>query len=183
MKQFIIPIASGIIGIIIPVAGMTITPTRDLILGLVPGEAILQLADEIDQNKIDNEDKIQELQLTIESQQIKIAEQQTMIDEQNNQINSTKTESQTIQNQVNNESECRKLYSAYPECSISNKIYRTRSDFDDYMDEQKERDKKSVEICKTTGGSSKKCEDNNKSNFDKYEDKFEKCQEIIKRCG
>lgn len=174
MKQFIIPIASGIIGIIIPVAGMTITPTRDLILGLVPGEAILQLA---------NEDKIQELQSTIESQQIKIAEQQTMIDEQNNQINSTKTESQTIQNQVNNESECRKLYSAYPECSISNKIYRTRSDFDDYMDEQKERDKKSVEICKTTGGSSKKCEDNNKSNFDKYEDKFEKCQEIIKRCG
>ena len=81
MKKFIIPIISGIVGIIIPVAGMTITPTRNFILGLAPDEAVLQLADKIDDSRVINEEKMQEMQKTIEAQQIKINEQEARMEE------------------------------------------------------------------------------------------------------
>lgn len=171
MRKILIPIISGVVGIIIPVAGMTITPTRNLILGLAPEDAILQLADKIDETKVsidktdtENNNKMQELQTTIEAQQVRLAEQQKVIDGQNSQINSTKMESQTTQNQVNNESECRKLYSANPECTISNKIYRTKSAFDDFVDDQKEN------------------YDASDADIKGYKKTFETCQGIIKKC-
>jgi hypothetical protein len=155
MKKILIPIISGVIGIIIPVAGMTITPTRNLILGLAPKEAILQLADKIDETRLnidqiktDNDNKIQELQSTIEAQQVKLAEQQKAIDGQNGQINSTKLESQTAQAKVDNETECRKLYSA----------------FDDFIDNEK----------KNHGASD--------ADIKGYKKTFETCQGIIKKC-
>ncbi|MFA7209373.1 MAG: hypothetical protein WC120_03725 [Parcubacteria group bacterium] len=172
MKKFLIPIVFGVVGIIIPVVGMAITPTRDLILGLAPEEAILQFADKIDetklnvdQNKTDNDNKIQELQLTISVQQTKIAEQEQVIAGQNAQIISAKAESQAVRTTVTNESECRKLYAELPECSISNKILRTKSAFDDFVANEKDE------------------HDASNSDIERYKTKFDKCQEIIKKCG
>lgn len=58
-----------------PVIGMAIGETRNLILGLAPEEAVLELADKIDQNKEDNENKMQEMQTLIEQQKVTINEQ------------------------------------------------------------------------------------------------------------
>ncbi|OGI30203.1 MAG: hypothetical protein A3G09_03225 [Candidatus Moranbacteria bacterium RIFCSPLOWO2_12_FULL_48_12] len=75
--------------ILSPVVGMGIGETRSLILGLAPDEAILQLSDKIDEQRItaeqvqaENDQKTGELQSVVADQQTQLAEQQRMIDEQ-----------------------------------------------------------------------------------------------------
>lgn len=51
----------GLIGLALPIAGMTITPTRNLILGLAPDEAILTLADKIDEESGKNNEQTQKI--------------------------------------------------------------------------------------------------------------------------
>jgi len=165
MKKFLIPIVSVVAGIIIPVAGMTITPTRDLILGLAPDEAVLQLADKIDENRINSDSKIEELQSTINAQQAKLTEQQKLIDSQASQITSVKTESQTTQVKVDNEAECRKLYIDNPECKSA--VYRSKSAFDKYIVDTKKR----IE------------QNNTDEDIDAYKRTYSTCQTIIAKCG
>jgi|GEM_PF-4077777 len=167
MKQFIIPIISGIVGIIIPVAGITITPTRDLILGLAPDEAVLQLADKIDENRINfdtkmvgNEQKIIELQSIIDDQKIELSNYKQQVESQNVKITEIKSGNQIIQTQVDKQTECSKLYGEQPLCQ-SDTRYRTKDKFEKMLDE--------LEISKD----------------EKYRRTkiFNKCQEIISKCG
>jgi len=61
MKKAIIIIGAVMVGVIIPFLGMTITPTRDLILGMAPDEAILILADKIDRESGKNDEQEQNI--------------------------------------------------------------------------------------------------------------------------
>lgn len=89
MKKFLPIIVAGVFGLVIPIAGMSITPIRNVILGLAPDEAVLELAEKIDaqrvaaeQAKAKSDQKTTELQSTVADQQTQLAEQQRMIDEQ-----------------------------------------------------------------------------------------------------
>lgn len=62
MKKYIYLIGAGILGLSLPIAGMSIAPTRNLILGLAPDEAILALADKIDEQSQVQEARISELE-------------------------------------------------------------------------------------------------------------------------
>jgi hypothetical protein len=68
---------------------MSIGETRNLILGLTPDEAVLQLADKIDSSRILNETKLSEFQSTIDAQQVKLAEQQKLIEKQTISLKNT----------------------------------------------------------------------------------------------
>jgi len=163
MNKTLIIAGSVIAGLAIPFLGMTISPTRDLILGLAPDQAVLSLADQIDaqrvsvdQSKAESNAKLAEFQSTIDAQQVKLAEQQKLID---GQISSIKAESQSVKNSVSNELECRNLYSDNNYCNTD--TFRNKSTYDKVIDK-----KKSMGI-----------------NLSDYKDKFEKCQEIIAKCG
>ncbi|HBR71193.1 MAG TPA: hypothetical protein DEA27_00090 [Candidatus Moranbacteria bacterium] len=106
MKKFLIPIVSGVVGIIIPIAGMTITPTRDLILGLAPEEAVLKLADKIDENRVSLEQsnaKIAELQAIVDSQNAKLVEQNKLIDSQKALVEKTNTDVAAINTSISSQ--------------------------------------------------------------------------------
>lgn len=61
-KVILIAISSLIAGAAIsPVLGMTLSPTRNLILGLAPEEAILALADKIDEQAIKNREQSEKM--------------------------------------------------------------------------------------------------------------------------
>lgn len=92
MKKIIMPISFILLGIVIPVAGMTITPTRNLILGLAPKEAVLELADKIDKSRAENEAKLQEMQTLLGQQKATIEEQNQKLEETNAALNDTPTE-------------------------------------------------------------------------------------------
>lgn len=61
MKKSLLMLGVGLIGLVLPIAGMTITPTRNLILGLAPDEAILALADKIDEEVGKNDEQTQKI--------------------------------------------------------------------------------------------------------------------------
>lgn len=89
MNKAIVVVAIVGTAILSPIVGMGIGETRSLILGLAPDEAVLQLADKIDEQRVvaeqtqaENDQKTAELQVSIDTQQAKLAEQQRMIDEQ-----------------------------------------------------------------------------------------------------
>lgn len=74
-------IAAGVISA--PVLSMSITPTRELLLGLTPDEQILAIADKLDTDKTelqqkldDKEQKITELQSALDAQSQQMTEQQ-----------------------------------------------------------------------------------------------------------
>lgn len=84
-------IIGGIVltAILASILAMGIGEARSLLLGLVPEEAILQLADKIDEQRItteqikaENDQKTEEIQSVIVDQQTKLEEQQRMIEEQ-----------------------------------------------------------------------------------------------------
>ena len=62
MKKSLLMLGVGLIGLALPIAGMTITPTRNLILGLAPDEAILALADKIDEEAGKNDEQQQAIE-------------------------------------------------------------------------------------------------------------------------
>lgn len=61
-KKILLMFGVGLIGLALPIAGMTITPTRNLILGLAPDEAILALADKIDGEAGKNDEQQQAIE-------------------------------------------------------------------------------------------------------------------------
>ena len=104
-----IKIASIVIGVLlvavlIPVVGMAISPTRDLLLGLAPEEAVLKLADEIDvtRNSVEeNSQKILELQATIDTQNVDIQGYQNKITDLQASVN-TLPNKESVQKTVEN---------------------------------------------------------------------------------
>lgn len=94
-------IVAGIV--LVPVLGMAISPTRDLILGMAPDTAVLSLADKIDENRVNVDSKTAELQSLIDTQRTQIAEQQSIIDDQKAELDKQKvatTQAQTTANQA-----------------------------------------------------------------------------------
>jgi hypothetical protein len=150
-----------VVGIIAtPILGMSIMPTRSLILGMASDEQILTLADEIDKSRVENEHKITELQSVIDNQQTELAGYQEKITLQNSKIENIKKETQE---KFNNDDNCRKLYFENTECSRPE--FRNKSEFNKMIE--------SYMIEKT--------------DWKAYRDKklvvFEKCQEIIDQCN
>lgn len=89
MNKVLVTVAIIGTAILSPIVGMGIGETRSLILGLAPDEAVLQLADKIDEQRVaaeqaqaENDQKTGELQSVVADQQTQLAEQQRMIDEQ-----------------------------------------------------------------------------------------------------
>jgi hypothetical protein len=192
MNKTLVIAASVIAGLALPFLGMTISPTRDIILGLAPDQAVLSLADQIDaqrvsvdQAKIESDAKLAEFQSTIDAQQAKLAEQQKLID---SQITSIKAESKVVQASVNNESTCRKLYLDNPDCNKA--TYRNKTDFNKFVDNRKDLYEDSIDLCKesndrrkSAGEDARSCDSKDSTDYDALDSKFEKCQEIIAKCG
>lgn len=167
MKK-VLMVAGIFVGIlVVPFLGMTISPTRELIMGLAPDEAVLQLADRIDENRayteqanLENNVKISELQAVIDNQETKLVDYQNRIEIQNAEILKIKADNQQTQTQVSKQFECEKLYGEEPLCQSDNR-YRTRAKFSNMLDE--------LEISK-----------DEKERRTKI---FNRCQEIIAKCG
>src|SRR3990172_10635332 len=92
-KPVIYSATALIVGLILsPFIGMAIGGTRELILGLAPEDAVLQLADKIDSDRTSVEQKTNELQVLIESQNSQIAEQQEIIEQQRTELENQKNQ-------------------------------------------------------------------------------------------
>jgi|GEM_PF-2484492 len=118
MKKSLITL--GIVGgiVLLPVLGMAITPTRDLIMGLAPDQAVLSLADKIDENRVNSDQKSAELQSLIDTQRNQIAEQQSIIDGQKAELDDQKSDVAQAKSDISNEANCRKaqeLFATVPE--------------------------------------------------------------------
>lgn len=92
-------IVAGIV--LVPVLGMAITPTRDLILGMAPDTAVLSLADKIDENRVNVDSKTAELQSLIDTQKNQISEQQSIIDGQKTELDDQKATTAQAQSTAN----------------------------------------------------------------------------------
>lgn len=106
-KTIIYSVAFFIFGAVLsPVIGMAIGETRNLILGLAPEESVLELADKIDQNKEDNENKMQEMQMLIEQQKATIDEQAQKLSEAEGSIESQKSQIANVQAETVKSRDC-----------------------------------------------------------------------------
>jgi len=154
-KSTIITIAGILIfGLITPIIGMTISPTREILLGLSPEDSILKLADQIDTNRVSIDQKITELQLQVSSQQQTVDDQKKIIEDYQKQVDSVKSESKLVQESVSNETSCRKvqeLFTSIPAkpsngCSVMGPnnivdMYKKINDnYQKYKDDDKSKD-------------------------------------------
>ena len=163
MNKSITIAASVVAGVALPLLGLTVSPTRDAILGLAPDQAVLELADQIDENRVSTEQtdaKLAELQSVIDSQKAELASYQEQVDSQSSKINSVKAENQATQSKVNNQAECSKLYAEEPLCQ-SDSRYRTKSAFDKMLKELEISEKGKEQRTKI----------------------YENCKQIIAKCG
>lgn len=122
MRKPVIYSATALIAglIISPFIGMAIGSTRELILGLAPDDAVLRLADKIDSDRAGIEQRTNDLQTMIDSQNSQITEQQKIIDEQKSELatqkgetSQTKSEVSTANANLSNEQNCRKANELY----------------------------------------------------------------------
>ncbi len=81
--------ATALITLAVPTLAFTITPTRNAILSLAPDEQILALADKIDESRVTNDAKINELQT-------QISDQQKVIDDQKKTIETSQKTVETV---------------------------------------------------------------------------------------
>jgi len=186
LKKALFPALLVLTIVLAPVLAMSVSPTRSLLLGLAPEEAVLTLADQLDKNRIETEAKVTELQAVVEAQnqsisgyELKIAEQEGRLSEQEKMLNtqgatvaSQAQTQQSLSTKVATQAKCQQLYSENIYCG--NKTYKTKSAFDDYIDDLKDRED----------------EDDNDyvdvdydEMIDKAKEKFKKCQEIVQICG
>lgn len=180
MKRAFLSVLVITVVVLSPVLAMGVSPTRHLLLGLVPEEAVLTLADEIDKTRIEMEAKLTELQATVEVQnqsingyELKIAEQEGRLSEQEKMLNSQAATvasqaqaQQSLNTKVANQAQCQKLYSENIYCG--NKTYKTKAAFDDYIEDLEDKDDEHVDIDKMIKSA---------------KEKYKKCQEIIQTCG
>ena len=109
MKKSLIIFGIVVAVVLLPVLGMAISPTRDLLLGLTPDNQILALADKIDQNRVSSEQtdsKISELQSTIDSQQSEIANYREQVE--NVKSETTKSVQSAVSNAITENSNSEK---------------------------------------------------------------------------
>jgi peptidoglycan hydrolase CwlO-like protein len=106
MNKIITIAISSVVGLALPVIGLTISPTRDILLGLPPDEAVLALADKIDESRVDNENKIQELQSIIDNQSIELTNYREQVEEQNNEIENVNTSVKNTNETIEKQKDC-----------------------------------------------------------------------------
>jgi len=110
-KLITLVIIAGVIGT--PMLAMSISPTRDLLLGMTSDEAVLALADEIDESRVDNENKIQELQSIIDNQSIELTNYREQVEEQNNEIENVNTSVKNTNETIEKQKDCNVDISKY----------------------------------------------------------------------
>jgi len=110
--------------ILSPVVGMGITQTREAILGLAPDEAVLELADKIDQSTA----KSDATASTVEALQAKISEQESQIAGYQAQLNVQNSAIADAQANSEKQSTCAMLYSKMPICNTDG--YKTAAGFE-----------------------------------------------------
>lgn len=113
MKKTLIIVGIVAAVILLPVLGMAISPTRNLLLGLAPDEQILALADKIDENRLSNEQaksetdaKITEMQSIIDSQKVELTSYQQQVAGQEAKIEENKTNIQATNTVVAKQKDC-----------------------------------------------------------------------------
>lgn len=87
--------------------------TKALLPGLSTTEQIETVADVVDTNKIEAENKIAEQQAVIEDQQAKLSEQQTTIETQQSELKSASTQIKSASAELVQQSNCDKVRDAY----------------------------------------------------------------------
>lgn len=165
MNKAIVTAAIVATAILSPIAGMAITQTREALLGLAPEEAVLRLADKIDASSA----KSDETSALVESLQAKVTEQEGRIEEyeeklasQETSINKNNASVAAANESIASEASCKKLYIENPECTVGNKIYRSKSNFDSFINGEKDRA--------------------SSSDIEKYQRTYSSCQTIISQC-
>lgn len=141
--------------IVSPIVGMGIGETREAILGLAPEDAIVQLADRIDQSS----SKSDESAILVNSLQSKIAEQDLKIAEYETKLNTQEIEQRRVSSTISSQSLCSKLSTEQPIC-LQDSRYQTKQAFDKMLDE--------LEI--------------DRKEKDRRTSVFNKCQEILQAC-
>lgn len=163
MNKALIAIAIVGTAIISPIVGMGITQTREAILGLAPEEAILKLADKIDQTdaRFDEASSLVEaLQAKIIEQDGHIAEYQVKLAEQEIKLAAQATEQTRVSTTIATQSRCSQLSAEQPICRQDSR-YQTKAAFDKMLDE--------LEISSKEKG--------------KRTDIFNKCKEVLAACN
>lgn len=82
MKKLIIATSIISASVLLPVLGMAINPTREILLGLAPDEQVLKLADKIDTDREEIKSELDKKEQTILELQLALDEQQSEIDNQ-----------------------------------------------------------------------------------------------------
>lgn len=120
MKKITFSIILITLVVLTPIISMAISPTRDLLLGLAPDEAVLKLADEIDRSRIENQAKVIELESKLAEYESKLTEQEKSV----NEI-STKVEIETTANSTNSNSAA-EISSACSKITYYENSYKSR---------------------------------------------------------
>ena len=167
MKKTIVTAAIAlVVGVVgTPILGMAISPTRDLILGMAPNDAVLQLADKIDQTGNTNEAKIQEMQATIDSQNSKLADQTKQLKDQTAKVESAKVDVKNVVEAVAKNKDCSIEAAKY--CGL--KQYSDPKEYADFKDY-------SIKSCIHSGDSSSSCQ---KTFQERYGINYDNCQKAL----
>jgi septal ring factor EnvC (AmiA/AmiB activator) len=183
MNKTIVTAAIAGVAILSPVAAMSVTPVRDALLGLAPEEQIVTLADEIDKSRVDNEQKLTELQELISTQQKTIDEQKKALDTQKyaqdsnaEELIKQKADQTALASKVSNQAECLELYRKNPFCSSSN------SDYEKSLERRLSTCEIQAKISKEGGESFNKDKCIQEAQ-DKVDERQSICASIIEKCG
>jgi septal ring factor EnvC (AmiA/AmiB activator) len=167
MNKTIATAAIAGVAILSPVAAMSVTPVRDALLGLAPEEQIVALADEIDKSRVENEQKLASLEQELASTKQKNAEleevlasQAVKVEEQKQTSEAQKAEVATVSARADKQAECSELYRTNQVCTQER--YRSKDAFEKMIDDIKDSEPDDVKP---------------RTKF------FNKCQEIIAKCG
>ena len=113
------------VAILSPIASMGISPLRESILGMAPQDSVLALADKIDSNRVDVEQKIAEKDTQLEALKASNAELQSKIDSQNKQIESQKSDLSQVKIDASNTSVKQVENTRQSDCNTVHNLYLT----------------------------------------------------------
>lgn len=127
MKTLIITVVVVTTAILSPIVGMGITQTREAILGLAPDEAVLELADKIDQSNV----KVDATNAVVDSLSTKITEQNAKIVDSQVQLGEQVAKTQTII--ATTKDAC----TTSIETACTDERFKSKSEFNDMVNEIK----------------------------------------------
>lgn len=127
--------------ILSPVASMGISPVREALLGLAPEEQIINLAEQIDTNRLANEQKLAENEAKLTELQELVAKQNETISTQQKALETTNSQvSKSMSQPVLSEDQARKKSAAIAEQE------RQEMEFDASKEEDRKRESEEKRI-------------------------------------